>query len=461
MLAAAALGCMSTVGSVGLGRAAAFSASPLLPLPMRAPALTRSGCTDTTRAVGGVPGAGGGGFRLAPSRALQHGMRPDLLRMPRGRGMRIRSWQGVHALRCSSSPLLDEMLRTPVGAYDEGVNIRVRLCMLRAPHVEDYEGPNKFEQDVAQILGEYAAFATDTDGWEVLEQSEQGVLAIHHHVPASASVRVALLGLDAWRLNEIRRDPALPHEPFMELRIATSAEAEDDGQLASTTRQLIDGLMIRYSGEWYLTEDLPRLRNEELEVEEDAEIDQATVRPPSTSSVLQRAIANEDRPFMDTSSLTEWLLPEMLLQFDDDDLGVAGTTPKAGRPEKEGHFGVYALNEQPPPTPDPATDPSERLWDPSTRLGNLSEEETQLLRRRGLNEMQAAPSEDDDEDDEGATGGRVRRARGRDYVEYKGRDAEDLVQDGLAPADAAPGAAQAVTDVSAEEVTGLGGSENA
>eukprot|EP00802_Teleaulax_amphioxeia_P010292 Tamp_10318.p1 GENE.Tamp_10318~~Tamp_10318.p1 ORF type:complete len:475 (+),score=111.32 Tamp_10318:55-1425(+) len=456
---------MSTVGSVGLGGVAAFSASPLLPLSLRAPARTRSGCMDATLAAGGL-GARGRGCGLAPSRALQHSLRPDLLRMPRGRGPRIRVGQAVHALRCSSSPLLDDMVKTPVGAYTEGVNVRVRLCMLRAPEVEDYEGPNKFEQDVAQILSEYAAFATDTDGWELLEQSEKGVLAIHHHAPASASVKIALLGLDAWNLNKIRRDAALPQEPFMELRISTSAEAEDSGQLATTTRQFIYDLMIRYSGEWYLTEDLPRLRNEDLEVEEDAEVDQSTVRPPSRSSVLQRAIATEDRPFMDTSSLTEWLLPEMLLQFDDDDMGVAGTTPKADRPEKEGYFGVYALNEQPPPTPDPATDPSERLWDPKTRLGQLSEEETLLLRRRGLNEMQPAPSEDDDDDDEGATGGRVRRARGRDFVEYKGREAEDLVQDGLAPAEmsapVAPGAAQDVTDVSAEDVTGRdGGSQKA
>ena len=34
---------------------------------------------------------------------------------------------------------------------------------------------------------------------------------------------------------------------------------------------------------------------------------------------------------------------------------------------KKGHFGVYALNQQPPPTPSPEEDPSERLWDPTTR----------------------------------------------------------------------------------------------
>jgi len=39
--------------------------------------------------------------------------------------------------------------------------------------------------------------------------------------------------------------------------------------------------------------------------------------------------------------------------------GVAGTTPQADRPEKEGHFGVYALNQQPPPSPSPEDDPSE------------------------------------------------------------------------------------------------------
>ena len=73
------------------------------------------------------------------------------------------------------------------------------------------------------------------------------MLAIHHHAPASASVKIALLGLDAWNLNKIRRDAALPQEPFMELRISTSAEAEDSGQLATTTRQFIYDLMIRYS----------------------------------------------------------------------------------------------------------------------------------------------------------------------------------------------------------------------
>jgi len=39
--------------------------------------------------------------------------------------------------------------------------------------------------------------------------------------------------------------------------------------------------------------------------------------------------------------------------------GVAGTTPQADRPEKEGYFGVYALNQQPPPSPSPEDDPSE------------------------------------------------------------------------------------------------------
>ena len=94
MLAAAALACMSTVGSVGLGGVAAFSASPLLPLSLRAPARTRSGCMDATLAAGGL-GARGRGCGLAPSRALQHSLRPDLLRMPRGRGPRIRVGQGT------------------------------------------------------------------------------------------------------------------------------------------------------------------------------------------------------------------------------------------------------------------------------------------------------------------------------------------------------------------------------
>ena len=51
--------------------------------------------------------------------------------------------------------------------------------------------------------------------------------------------------------------------------------------------------------------------------------------------MLQRAIASEDRPFIDTSALTEWLLPEIELNYDEDDMGVAGTTLRADRPEKE------------------------------------------------------------------------------------------------------------------------------
>jgi hypothetical protein len=36
---------------------------------------------------------------------------------------------------------------------------------------------------------------------------------------------------------------------------------------------------------------------------------------------------------MDTSSLTDWLLPEILLQYDDDDMGVAGRGPRDPNPE--------------------------------------------------------------------------------------------------------------------------------
>jgi hypothetical protein len=97
--------------------------------------------------------------------------------------------------------------------------------------------------------------------------------------------------------------------------------------------------------------------------------------------------------------------------------------------------------------------------------------------------MQPAPSADDDEDLDSVGDGRVRRARGRDFVEYKGRDYEDLVQDGLASAvpsappanetmteqirrqNAAGGApprgqrAQDVTDVYAEDVRAGSGDE--
>jgi len=334
-------------------------------------------------------------------------------------------------MQCSDSPLIDAMTAEAVAASEDGVKIRLRLCMLRSPSVEDYAGPNKFEQDVVQILNEYSEFAAGTEGWELLEKSEKGVLAVKNDTPETSSVRIALLGLDGWRLNLIRRDAAIPHEPFMEMRIDTSEEAEEDGSLVRATTLFVD-FMTRYSGETYESQDLPRLRNEDDTVADDAEVDQSSVRPPSISSVLQRVFGSQDRPFLDTSSLTDWLLPEMLLQYDEDDLGVAGTTPLADRPSKEGYFGVYALNQQPPPTLSPEDDPSERLWDATTNMGKLSEEERDTLRRRGLNEMVNAPDDDDDDDDAGGDP-KIRRAKGRDFVEYKGREEEDLVQDGLAP----------------------------
>ena len=57
-----------------------------------------------------------------------------------------RSRHGVTALRASSSPLVDEFFATPIAASEDGVKIRLRLCLLRAPQVEDYTGPNKYEQ---------------------------------------------------------------------------------------------------------------------------------------------------------------------------------------------------------------------------------------------------------------------------------------------------------------------------
>ena len=57
-----------------------------------------------------------------------------------------RTRHGVKGLRASSSPLVDEFFATPIAASEDGVKIRVRLCLLRAPQVEDYKGPNKYEQ---------------------------------------------------------------------------------------------------------------------------------------------------------------------------------------------------------------------------------------------------------------------------------------------------------------------------
>mmetsp|Transcript_71265 Transcript_71265/g.104412 ORF Transcript_71265/g.104412 Transcript_71265/m.104412 type:complete len:171 (-) Transcript_71265:157-669(-) len=153
--------------------------------------------------------------------------------------------------------------------------------------------------------------------------------------------------------------------------------------------------------------------------------------------------------FMDTSALTDWLLPEILLEYDEDDMGVSGTTPQADRPEKEGHFGVYALNQQPPPSPSPEDDPSERLWDARTNMGKLSDEERDVLRRRGLNEMQNAPDRDDDDDDDNPDP-KVRRAKGRDFVEYKGREEEDMVQDGTSLGGAVQESFNTVLDIAAD-----------
>ena len=84
-------------------------------------------------------------------------------------------------------------------------------------------------QDAQQILAEYAAFVSDADGWELLEQSEKGVLAIHHHVPTTSSVKIGILGLDAWKMTTLQREASVPHEPYLDMRIETSEEAEDDG----------------------------------------------------------------------------------------------------------------------------------------------------------------------------------------------------------------------------------------
>ena len=114
-------------------------------------------------------------------------------------------------------------------------------------------------------------------------------------------------------------------------------------------------------------------------------------------------------------------------------MAVAGTTPVAGRPHKEGHFGVYALNQNPPEIPSAEDDESEHLWNElPPNMGSLSKEEIESLRRRGLNEMIPAEGADDgDAEVDNGKGGKVRRARGRDVVEYKGREFEDMVQDGV------------------------------
>ena len=94
MLAAAVLACTSAVDSVVLDRAAAFSASPhaLLPLSLRSPANT---CwTAAARA------SAARGWSLAPSRALQNSLHPNLLRVSRGRGPRLRRWQGRNLAVC-------------------------------------------------------------------------------------------------------------------------------------------------------------------------------------------------------------------------------------------------------------------------------------------------------------------------------------------------------------------------
>lgn len=120
-------------------------------------------------------------------------------------------------------------------------------------------------QDAQQILAEYAAFVSDADGWELLEQSEKGVLAIHHHVPTTSSVKIGILGLDAWKLTTLQREASVPHEPYLDMRIQTSEEAEDDGSLVASATQFVD-FMARYAGSKYESQDLPRLHNEDEEV---------------------------------------------------------------------------------------------------------------------------------------------------------------------------------------------------
>lgn len=90
MLAAAVLACTSVVDSVVMDRAAAFSASPhaLLSLSLRPPANT---CWTGRAAVHSLAARG---WALAPSRVLQEGMHPNLLLVSRGRGPRLRRWQG-------------------------------------------------------------------------------------------------------------------------------------------------------------------------------------------------------------------------------------------------------------------------------------------------------------------------------------------------------------------------------
>jgi hypothetical protein len=79
-------------------------------------------------------------------------------------------------------------------------------------------------------------------------------------------------------------------------------------------------------------------------------------------------------------------------------------------------------------------------------MGRLSEEELEVLRRRGLNEMIPAKSDDDEDDDAGDAGsGGTRRVRGRDVIEYKGREYEDMLQDGVIDVKAAPDASKPAT----------------
>jgi hypothetical protein len=53
-----------------------------------------------------------------------------------------------------------------------------------------------------------------------------------------------------------------------ELRIETSEEAEEDASLARTVAQFND-FMLQYSGEKYQSQDLPRLHDEEVDLDGD------------------------------------------------------------------------------------------------------------------------------------------------------------------------------------------------
>jgi hypothetical protein len=98
MLAAAVLACTSAVDSVVMDRGAAFSASPhaLLSLSLRAPANT---CL--TEGLAAARASAARGWALAPSRASQDSLHPNLLRVSRGRGPRLCRWQGRNLAVCT------------------------------------------------------------------------------------------------------------------------------------------------------------------------------------------------------------------------------------------------------------------------------------------------------------------------------------------------------------------------